>query len=68
MMISVGTSFFTMTEARDAVFKALLDEDLSWVVHKSDTKRFHLKCKVGSCKFEVVVVYSKQLNEITLRQ
>ena len=42
--------------------------DLSWVVHKSDTKRFHFTCKVRSCKFKVRVVFSKQFNDITLRQ
>ena len=67
-MISIGTSFLTMTEAKDAVMKALLDADLSWVVHKSDTKRFHLKCKEGSCRFKVRVAYQKRLDQIVLSQ
>lgn len=61
-MISVGTLFLTMTEAKDAVMKALLDADLLWAVYKSDTRHFHLKCKEGSCRFKVRVAYQKQLD------
>lgn len=68
MMICVGTTFLTMNNARDAIMKALLDADLSWRVHKSDTKRSHLKCKDGGCNFKVRVAHLKRPNNITLSQ
>lgn len=67
MMIPVGTAFTSINAARDTIYRALLNADLSWVVKKTDTARL-LNCRTQKCNFAVRAVYSIKEGAIILRR
>lgn len=57
-MVGVGKSFNTLSEAKEAITRWLLDKRKPYWVHKSDSKRLILNCSDAKCTFRIRVTYS----------
>ena len=66
-MVALHDTFASITEAREAINRHVLDDGESYRVYKSDSKRHILVCKDKSCSFEIRVWCTKKTG-VTITQ
>jgi MuDR family transposase len=59
-MLTIGDSYPTIQEAREAINRSILDDGESYKVYKSDSKRHILKCKDQACSFSIRAAFLKK--------